>query len=399
MREKIKRLLPKEILLILKHMRYYWLVCLFYLFRIFPIQKKLVVICNVWGIGDNAKYILHELIEEKQKENLDSEIVFITNHPSRYQDINFVKVKKTNSISAVYSLVRARVWVDNNRKENFTRKRNGQYYIQTWHGGIALKKIEKDYEEVLGKAYVKNAKKDSAMTDLYISNSNFCTNMYKNSFWYDGEILECGSPRNDIIIKDSDMIKEKARRNLGITKDVKLAIYAPTYRDSEDMSPYELDHEGLRNSLEERFGGTFVLAVRLHPLISSRSDKLTYGDRVINASNYPDLYELMVLADVMITDYSNIMFEFSYLRKPVFLYAKDVKSYEEERGFYFKYENLPYPIATSQTELLSQIVNYDNERITTLVDKFFEGIQLYESGYASKQVVEVIRKQLLSKEI
>ena len=88
----------------------------------------------------------------------------------------------------------AKVWVDSNRKEGYIRKRKGQFYIQTWHGGVPLKKIEGDCEEYLGEVYIQRAKWDSAMTDLYLSNGGFCTDMYRRAFWYTGEILECGTP-------------------------------------------------------------------------------------------------------------------------------------------------------------------------------------------------------------
>lgn len=393
MRAKIKKYIPKEILYVLKQLRYIWLSFLFYGFRILPINNKLVVLCNVWGVGDNAKYVMQELLRQKREKALDIRIVFITNNPNRYRDIEGVNVKKTNSVSAVYSLVTAKVWLDNNRKENFTRKRKGQFYIQTWHGGIALKKIEADYEQSLSKAYIRNAKKDSAMTDLYISNSNFCSRMYVESFWYHGPILECGSPRNDILLEDGSQINEKVRDSLGIKDDNGIVIYAPTYRDGDDMSPYELDYNRLVQSIEERFGQKFTLVVRLHPLVVEKSSNLTYSHNVINGSKYPDMYELMVAGDVLITDYSNTMFEFSYSRKPVFLYAKDKVEYEKERGFYFTYDSLPYPISVTEEELVNNIINYNESKEKEKVDEFFQKIQLYEEGHASEVVSnEIIRR-------
>lgn len=390
MRDKIKKLMPKKILIILKHIRYVWITLLFHIFRIVPIKKDLIVLCNVWGIGDNAKYVMKELVRRKVKEKKNYKIVFITNHPKKYGNVPNVKVCKTNSIKAIYYLAVGKVWVDNNRKENYIRKRKGQYYIQTWHGGIALKKIEKDYEDNLGYKYVSNAKKDSKMADLYISNSNFCTNMYRNSFWYQGEILECGSPRNDILINHNPSLEQHVREKLGISHKVKLAIYAPTYRESNDLTPYQLDYENLLDTLEKKFGDKFVLAVRLHPLVAEQSNHLNYNERIINATPYPDLYELMAIGDVLITDYSNIMFEFSYMKKPVFLYAKDRYEYEKKRGFYFDYGSLPYDIATREDELTKYILDYKEEDYLERVNDFFGHLILYEKGHASKTVVNRI---------
>jgi CDP-glycerol glycerophosphotransferase len=397
MRSKIKKILPKWLLAVLKQLRYYWIVMAFHIFHLFPIKKRRIVVCNVWGFGDNAKYVTEELVRRKQKilesttKNTNPfEIIFITNHPNTSYAPKKVKVLKTNSLRAILALSTAKVWVDNNRKENYIKKRKGQYYIQTWHGGIALKKIEKDYEENLGQTYVNNAIRDSRMTDLYISNSNFCTNMYQNSFWYQGEILECGSPRNDILLNKNAKIIHEVRTRLGVKSDYKIAIYAPTYREGNDLSVYQLDCNKLISTLEHKFGHKWVIAVRLHPLVSGLSDFLDYSSRVINATHYRDIYELMAAGDVLITDYSNIMFEFSFMKKPVFLYATDVTRYEKERGFYFKYDSLPYERSLTQGELFNNINNYREDLYLSKTKAFFENLELYESGNASEQVVDRI---------
>jgi CDP-glycerol glycerophosphotransferase len=289
-------------------------------------------------------------------------------------------------------LATARVWLDNNRKESYIRKKKGQYYIQTWHGGIALKKIEKDYESALGKSYVKNAKRDSAMTDLYISNSNFCTNLYRNSFWYKGEIKEYGSPRNDILLKPDSGVKDKISKKLKIPADYKIAVYAPTYREGGNTMAYEMDFDKVLNKLTTKFGGKWVIAVRLHPLVSVLSSFITYNDNIINATYYRDIYELMAAGDVLITDYSNLMFEFSFMRKPVFLYAKDMNEYDKDRGFYFDYQTLPYDRAYNMTGLLDNILSFEEEEYLHRVEMFFKQIDLYEHGNASKLVSDLILK-------
>lgn len=386
MRNKIKKLIPAPVLKALKELRFIWIVALFHLFHILPINKRRVVLCNVWGYGDNAKYVTDELASRKK----NIQLIFITNHPKNAHGPSNVEVVRTNSVKAIYYLATARVWLDNNRKENYIRKKKGQYYIQTWHGGIALKKIEKDYESALGKSYVNNAKRDSAMTDLYISNSNFCTNLYRNSFWYKGEIKEFGSPRNDVLLKPDTTIKDKIYKKLNIPTDYKLAIYAPTYREGGNTKAYEMDFDKVLKELNNRFGGHFVIAVRLHPLVSGLSDFITYSNKVINATGYRDIYELMAAGDVLITDYSNLMFEFSYMRKPVFLYANDINDYDKDRGFYFDYDTLPFPKAYNKAELLELIKDFSEIEYMQRVEMFFKQIDLYEYGNASEKVADYI---------
>lgn len=392
MRNRIKQLLPKQILELLKVIRYLWITALFHIFHLMPIHKTRVVICNVWGFGDNAKYVAEELVKRKRA-GKELELFFIANHPETAYAPTGITVYKTNSIKAVYVLATARVWVDNNRKENYIRKRRGQYYIQTWHGGIALKKIEKDYKEKLGQKYIANAKQDSRMTDLYISNSSFCTSMYRNSFWYQGEILECGSPRNDILLNKSTHVAAGVRKRLGVSEAVKIAIYAPTYREGENnTSSYQLDFHKLIAALQNKFGGNWVVAVRLHPLVSGQSGFITYNQQIINASYYRDIYELMSVGDVLITDYSNLMFEFSFMRRPVFLYAMDVTEYERERGFYFEYDSLPYKKARTGDELLTNINEFEEEEYSAQVEAFLGSLTIYEYGTASKTVADRIIK-------
>ena len=393
MRSRIKKLLPKWMLILLKQIRSVWIVSLFQLFHLYPINKKSVVICNVWGFGDNAKYVTEELVKRRRKIQ-SYEIIFITNNTQNAKAPEGVRVLKTNSTRAIMALATARIWVDNNRKENYIRKRKGQYYIQTWHGGIALKKIEKDYAEKLGEKYITNAKRDSKMADLFVSNSRFCTNLYHNSFWYQGEVIECGSPRNDILLNSDPMVLTEIRTRLGVKSNVKIAIYAPTYREGNDTEPYNLDFGNVLTTLEERFGGEWVIAVRLHPLVSEQSEFLNYDERVLNASHYRDIYELMAVGEVLITDYSNIMFEFSFMKKPVFLYAMDEEEYTKERGFYFKYDSLPYDRAKTQEKLIENIEKYQEDAYQIKVQTFLNTLTIYETGEASKQVVDRILEVL-----
>lgn len=394
MRNKLKKLIPTPALKILKGFRYIWIVGLFHLFHILPINKRRIVLCNVWGFGDNAKYVTEELSRRKDKESF--ELIFVTNYPHKAHAPSNVLVVRTNSIKAIYYLSTARIWLDNNRKESYIRKKKGQYYIQTWHGGIALKKIERDYESVLGKAYVSNAKRDSKMTDLYISNSNFCTSLYRNSFWYHGEIKEYGSPRNDVLLTPDLSLKDKISKKLNIPFDYKIAIYAPTYREGGSIEAYKMDFSKVLDQLTNRFSNNWVIAVRLHPLVASLSDLITYNKRIINTTDYRDIYELMAAGDVLITDYSNLMFEFSFMKKPVFLYALDINEYDKDRGFYFNYSKLPYDKAYEMNELLDNIENFREEVYQERIEEFFTQIDLYETGNASTLVADHILEVLYS---
>lgn len=388
MRELVKKLTPKPCIWLYQRLRFAWIVVFFYVFRVFPIVKNKVVLCNVWGFGDNAKYVTEELVRQK----LPYELIFITNHPERAEKLPGVRFLKTNSLSAIKALVSAKVWVDSNRKEAFTRKRKGQYYIQLWHGGLPFKKIEGDCADYLGEAYVKRAKRDSKMTDLYVSNGKFCTDMYRRAFWFDGEIIECGTPRIDILLAKSSGSKDRTKKKLGIDSHKRIALYAPTYRDDSENYSYALDFLALQRELQKKFSGEWVIVIRLHPLVARHSCDFQYNDTLINGSHYRDMYELMQASDVLVTDYSNTMFEFAMMKRPVFVFASDYDNYSSKRGVYFTLDKLPFQVASNVEELLNNVREFNLSEYERQVSTFFQDVKLIETGKASKMVVQKIKE-------
>lgn len=403
MRELLKRLAPRFLIKWYQSLRYLMVAVQFYVYRIFPIVKIRVVLTNVWGFGDNIKYVTEELI----KRNTSLELIFVCNHPKPEDVPSGVKLVKANTPKANFYLATARVWVECNRKEAYIKKRKGQYYIQLWHGGLALKKIEGDCAEFLGDKYIKRAKADTKMTDLYVSNGAFCSAMYRRAFWYTGKILECGSPRMDYLlakegndIDQTDVVKAASyetaaisiKKKLGIPENHKIAIYAPTYRSEGDLSVYEIDYKKLRTSLMEQTKKEWSVLVRLHPLAAKQSSGLSFGEHVYDMSSYKDLYELMKASDLLITDYSNIMFEFAIMGRPVILYAKDLEEYKSDRGFYFEYEKLPFPIAKTMEELSDTIACFDAAAEAIRVQAFLATAGVCETGHACKSVCDEIIK-------
>ncbi len=388
MREKIKKLTPKFLIRIYQRARYLAVTALFFACRIFPLKKNLVVFCSVWGYGDNARYVAEELIDRKRAgRDAGMELIFITNHPGQVPENLPIRALKTNSPAAVLALARAAVWVENNRKEAYIRKRRGQYYIQLWHGGIALKKIEGDCEEALGASYIRRARKDSANTDLFVSNSTFCTRMYRRAFWANCEILECGSPRNDRFVRGMAGYRDKPFAQ-------RIAIYAPTYRGT-GKNYCDFNAGKLRAALAGRFGGEWEILVRLHPLVAGQHE-FSGKDGVRDISGEPDLYSFLYYADVLITDYSNTMFEFCIAKKPVFLYADDLENYKRERGLYFDYLELPFPKAFTEEELYAAVQGYEGEKYVDLQQEFLKSAGLKESGRAAAADADRIEKIIKS---
>jgi CDP-glycerol glycerophosphotransferase len=359
-----------------------------------PLQNKKIVVCNYFGkgYGDNGKYIVEEII--KQEHNYD--IVWLLNKDliGKVDFPAMVRSVKYGSLRALYELATAKVWIDNCRKSFYPLKRKEQFYIQTWHGGIAMKRIENDVKKNLSKAYLKSAKLDSKIANLFISNSSFCTDMYKRAFCYESKILEFGTPRCDVLFKDRKELHEKVRKFFNIDFSTKILIYAPTFRADGNLKVYDIDFNGLIEVLNVKFGGNWNVLVRLHPNISEQANFMKYNSKIINATLYDDMYELLSVSDILVTDYSSTMFEFSLTYKPVFLYAVDLEAYKEDRDFYFDIFSLPFSLACNNQELLINIKKFDKKKYYEQLKTFHLELGLAENGDASEKVVEVIHKEI-----
>ncbi len=363
----------------------------FYVFRIFPIKKNKIVFVNFSGkgYGDNPKYIAEEILKDKK----EYQLVWLTKN---FSDASFpkeIKRIKMFSIKSFYELATAKIWINNSRFDQFVVKRKKQFYIQTWHGGLALKRIEYDAEDKLSEYYRKVMKKDNRNINLMLSNSDFCTNMYKKGFKYHGRILEVGSPRNDILVNKQEELKSKIIDFYNI-KEEKILLYAPTFRKSYDKNPYDIDFIKLKQKLEENTNKTWRIMIRLHPRIADATNLINGPKELINASNYSDIQELIASCDLLITDYSSTMFEAMIANKPVMLYTNDIENYKKERGTYFKLEELPFPITQNNQEIFEVLKNSNLEKIKEQYNIFKEKVGLKETGQASKRVVTIIEEEL-----
>ena len=426
MRDFLKKLSPGWIRKLYNIVRKCVIKAEFRICRIFPVRKKRVVFCNVWGFGDNPKWIAKAL----RRADKSVEIIFVTDRSMAEHVPKGIRVVQTNTPKAVYYLATAHVWVDCNRKEPYIVKRSGQIYIQTWHGSLPLKKIEGDYAG-LTEEYLENARRDSKMTDLCLSNGEFMNDIYRKAFEYECELMITGSARMDPLIRPNHrrVIRTKKEiaalvgENKGIQaiingaqlngtsrgetepdvtqlnvtgrekaqEDYKIAVYAPTYRENGKQVEFP-DLDKVRKKLEERFDGEFVIVARVHPLVRKKIKE--YGSGIVDGSRLGDLYELLEASDVLITDYSNSLFEFAFAGKPVFLYASDAEEYEEERGFYFDYDKLPYPHSATTRELCDAIEDYSEFDHKNAQREFFENIGIKEDGKASRRIADVILRKV-----
>lgn len=360
-----------------------WAAC-----RLLPVQRNKVVFSSFGGrgFGDNPKAIALALLEADPALDL----VWLT------RDMNIdlpagIRSCRFGSPRAVMELSTAKVWVDNSRGGAHYKKKK-QFYLQTWHG-FALKCIEASAKN-LPAAYVSQAKADAKRTDLMVSGSDFMTEIYRRDFWYDGPVETFGSPRNDVFFQQTDAA-EQVREFFSLPRERKLLLYAPTFRDDGSRDAYALDAEGALRACQQRFGGIWSALLRLHPNAAGLSAGLfAYdGQRLIDATAYPDMARLLLAADLLVTDYSSSMFDYALSGKPCVQFAVDIEAYQNGRDFYYPLDRLPFPLARSNEELQTLLVNFDEKNYNERWQTFAEEKGFREDGNASKRCAEWILKR------
>lgn len=360
-----------------------------------PIQNnKIIFRHHIGSYACNVKYITEEIL----RQNLPYELVWIVNENiDKYKKDfpNAIKLIQNNTDEERYEYSTAKIWIDSERRSDYIKtnllKRPEQIYIQTFHGSLGIKKTGADRKNLPTKAY-KYSKIDAKQIDYLISNGSYTTNFFKNIFWNNGNILETGHPRNDIFFKDNSKIKEKVYKHFNIAPDKKIVMYAPTLREDKDMTCFNLNYEHVINALNQKFGDEWIFLVRLHPLILELKDKLNLNsDSIIDATEYSDMQELLVSSDALITDYSSCIYDFMLSRKPGFIFATDVKKYDNSRGLYYPLTSTPFPVAENNNQMINNILNFDNETYLKNVDDFLAEKGCIDDGHASERVVELIK--------
>lgn len=189
-------------------------------------------------------------------------------------------------------------------------------------------------------------------------------------------------------------LKRKICQKYNIDINKKIVLYAPTYRGAcsmESFKYYTLNTDIIMDKINERFGGNYVLLVKYHPEIAKHK-KLRCVKNAIDVSDYFDTQELLFVSDILLSDYSSIIWDFSLQYKPVFLYHDDMEEYENERGFYSNPSEWPYIIGHSVNELINKIEEFDYNIYEINLKKFFCKYGVLDDGHATEKVVNFIKE-------
>ena len=391
---------------------------LYYIFRIFPIRKNRIAVTTFEGKGGfccNPKYIVKEL----HKRNSELEFIWLVNDPKSKEFPDYIRKVKNDIWHRAYYLTTSKVWIDNYRKPLGTKKRRGQFYVNTWHGSLAFKRLGLLRGEGFSKIAYLVSKDDSDMIDALIVSSEWSVQAFRKGLVYDGDFFKLGQAREDILYqRDEEKIRE-VKVSLGISVNTHVVLYVPTFREKHqdtDRSVFSeqssINLEQIRQELESRFGGEWMVLLKLHPQLAANHKSNNISDNELDVTLYDDVYELMLISDAVITDYSSLAFEAGGACIPTFLYMDDLDEYISQRGgLCFKInENkkfvtdksitpdidaeLPFSIATNNAEMIQNIQRFDREEYNEGCNKMISDLGIFLDGNASERAADMIEKVL-----
>lgn len=376
--------------------RYYLPVMkrLYNLMRLAPLDEQTIVFETGQGkqYADSPRAIHEELIRRGDTRRK----VWIYHKRLPVTD-KYTTVVKRHSPAFFWHLATAKYWINNHNFPNYIHRRRQGLYIQTWHG-TPLKRMFLDQDNFYGRdpGYVDRVKEASAQWNALVSPSPYATKAMRSSYGYTGQVYELGYPRNDVLRgPDTDEIRAGVRHRLSIPKDRTVVLYAPTFRDDQPTTrgrfafQWPFDPE----AFAERFGNDVTLLVRTHFLINTKLEiPESLRADIIDVSSFPDINELFLASDMLVTDYSSSFFDYSVLERPIIFFAYDLVSYRDNlRGFYLDYETeLPGPVATTAEALFDEIdraasvTDEDRERLRSFAKQYAPN----DDGHAAARVID-----------
>lgn len=341
----------------------------------------------------NPKYITAKLIQNEP--NL--KIVWIVDkatlqNPQLYGIPEQVHLVQRDSYQSFFELMTAKIWVDNalNCPWKYLSKKKNQVYLNTWHGSLGIKRLN---PSGAGKRYwTRIARRSNHMIDYMFTNSIFENQVFHSEYWPDVELTMTGHARNDIFFNNATLreLRKKVLDYYDLEEDVKLLLYAPTFREDKNTSCFDMDYQSLYKTLTANFPGKWKILLRLH-FHNKKTAKVTKDDFIIPATSYPDIQELMAAADIGITDYSSWIYDYMLTKRPCFIYASDIDLYNHQRGFYYPLEETPFAIAKTTQELCENMTRFDKKKYDQKVQMFLKEKGCMEDGHAAERICQIIK--------
>ena len=299
---------------------------------------------------------------------------------------DYVRTVKPHSLAALTAFATARCFVDNFNRPIYMLKFSDQLYVQTWHGDRGFKKMLFDMNDGLNYP-------DGAQMDLAVSGSRFGTEVFRTAFRYSGAVLQTGMPRNDALARRDLSRADAARRALNLPEGARVMLYAPTFRDATAGAALQAGFDLPRalETLERATGQPWLCLTRAHD--KNRRIDAACASNVRDVTDYPEMSDLLLLADLLITDYSSSAGDFALLDRPVILYQPDLDDFTaSDRHMYFNLRDCPYLRAESEPALIAMLADFNRLPQTAPAVLTFYGAT--ESGRSAQNVAQWISDRI-----
>ncbi len=323
------------------------------------------------------------------------DMIWVLNKPKEWKLPEGVTAVKNRSFLYFFYHMTAKVIVTNMTDDVFIPKRKEQILINTWHAGGAYKKVGLSYEKLNSKLSFWQDETLRRETSFYISSSELFTKYnILEAYRYEGEVICSGLPRNDIFFDKNQLhaIRHKVMKTFD-AENKKIILYAPTFRgdfgsgkETESVFPFEAVSEAFRQA-----GQDIIILNRSHYSVTSKYE--VKDSMIKDATDYPDMQELLIAADILVTDYSSSIWDFSLMGKPCILFVPDKDEYLAERGTYTPMEKWPGMIAVTKEDLVKYLLVPDIEYCKNKAKESLEYFGSYEKGNATQQVCDIIIKE------
>lgn len=361
-------------------------------FFLFPIKTNRIIFTSYNGkqYSCNPKAIYEHIIKKNQDNIYNLELIWAFTDVEQFtcSNLESAKTVRYKSFKYIYYVLTSKVVIENSESWSIIPKRHGQIVINTWHGGGAYKKVGKS--RIDGSRYNdKNVEYKNDRVNIYVSSSEvFTKTTLRKSFGYSGDVLEIGMPRNDMLLQNDVNKYKSIKRSLGIYGK-NIVIIAPTFRNKTDFRLESFDFDKFTKALQDKFGGEWVILYRSHYYESPKSN--LNKAKIIDVSTYHDMQDLLYISDVLVTDFSSSMWDFSLMKRPIFLFSSELEDYQElERGFYTPPDSWPFPLATNFQDFIKNVEAFDEKMYIDKLNKHHAELGSKENGEATKIITDLI---------
>lgn len=305
-----------------------------------------------------------------------------------YKKLKNVRFVKIHSKEYFKYLTNSKYLINNSTFPTYFIRKEEQIYLNTWHG-TPLKSLGRDMKG--SKGQYKNIQRNMLQATHLINPNKYTMDIMLKSHdidgIYSGSALDCGYPRADLTINCD---KNKLRKELKIAEDKKVILYAPTWRGevgNVENNIYKLIDDFKKIQTEST---DYVVLFRVHPLVMKYMKKSEIKKYIV--PEYIDTNELLSIVDVLITDYSSIMFDYLITNKPMLFYINDIKEFSKSRGYYLSVEDLPGKTCLTIEELIESIKDIENisRAYKESYNKYLEKYCYNDDGNATNRVVDMI---------